>query len=304
MSESPDSSEKASPVAKIFLVALPLGLIISIVIALWWGAERQLKVARQDSEFFERTVAENDVSDTLHKLFDLIGERNGSSESTAQALTATAATIDGLLGPSNTGYDIQRVAGPADWPIIIARIPEPKKNAPPIWVVTSYDTRPGSPGSEANTTGLAATLATARALVNQARIDDIRFAFIPHLNDPEAPILETSTTFQNQLTTPPRAIFCIEAMGNDSPLWVTSRDTTLPALQLASGIGEIHGAETICLGEDSDLSSILFDIGLPAIRVATRPIVLTTEPDDTPPSAARVATAASRLVTLIKRAAK
>jgi hypothetical protein len=52
-----------------------------------------------------------------------------------------------------------------------------------------------------------------------------------------------------------------------------------------------------------DLSSILFEMNLPAVRVATRPVVTAAEPDDKLPSPATVAASTGRLVELIRRCA-
>ena len=54
--------------------------------------------------------------------------------------------------------------GPADWPLIHVTLRGKNPDSPAVWVLTSYDSRPGSPGVEANATGLAATLAAAQAL--------------------------------------------------------------------------------------------------------------------------------------------
>jgi hypothetical protein len=210
--------------------------------------------------------------------------------------------IEGLLGPSNTGYPVQKENGPADWPILRATLTGRKPGTPAVWVLTSYDSRPGSPGVEANATGLAATLAAAQALAGEKPEMNIHFVFLPHANDPEAPLLETAQKIR-ALATSSKAILCVESMGAGEELWLSSRDTRAAPLELATGLGSFHGAETICLGDDVDLSSILFEMNLPAVRVATRPIVTPSEADDKPTSPALLAASTGRLVTLIRRCA-
>ena len=96
-------------------------------------------------------------------------------------------------------------------------------------------------------------------------------------------------------------------MGDAETLIFTSRDTTaLPAIEFAD-LGKILGAEVICLGEDTDLASILFEIGLPAVRVATRPLLLPDEEDeadDKLPFAPTLAASSGRLIELVRRLAK
>ena len=124
----------------------------------------------------------------------------------------------------------------------------------------------------------------------------------PKCNDPDGPILETATRFQ-EIATSPKSILCVEAMGARDDLWLTSRDTSASPLTLAQDLGSVRGAEVVCLGDDVDLASVLFEMGLPAVRVATRPIVTPNEPDDQPPSATTVAASAGRLIELIRRCA-
>jgi PAS domain-containing protein len=59
---------------------------------------------------------------------------------------------------------VKKTRGPAEWPILQVTIKGQKTDHPPVWVLTSYDSRAGSRGAEANATGLAATLAAAQAL--------------------------------------------------------------------------------------------------------------------------------------------
>ncbi len=95
----------------------------------------------------------------------------------------------------------------------------------------------------------------------------------------------------------------VESMGAGENLWLSCRDADSPALALNHGLGQVHGADVICLNDDLDFSSILFEIGLPAVRVATRNQILPDDPDDAPPAAAVVAASAGRLVELIRRCA-
>jgi hypothetical protein len=285
----------------LMLVILPLWLVVSGVAALWYFQHREKKLAKVEQARFARTVSEASLTDDLKKLVEIIGERNGSSESAAKNLSRAAAMIEGTLGPSNTGYTIRRDRGPAEWPLIQVTLRGKNANAPAVWVLASYDSRPGSVGVDANATGLAATLAAAQAMASDQPEADVRFIFLPHANDPESPILETATKLKN-IAANPKTILCVEAMGAGDELWLSSRDTDALPFSKIHGLGSVRGADVICLGDDADLSSVLFEIGLPAARVATRPLVGADEADAKLP--ATVAASAGRLVELIRRCAR
>lgn len=284
----------------VLLVIVPLWLVISGGLALWYFHHREKKQARVEQARFAQTISESSLADDLKKLVEIIGERNGSSESAGKNLSRTAAMIEGALGPSNTGYAIRKEQGPAGWPLIQVVLRGKDENAPALWVVTSYDSRHGSPGVEANATGVAATLAVAQAMAADKPDANIHFVFLPHANDPEAPVLETATKLRT-LATNAKTILCVEAMGAGGELWLSSRDANAGPLSKIEGLGAVRGADVICLGDDVDLASILFEMGLPAVRVATRPMIGADETDSKLPSPHVAANSTGRLLELIRR---
>lgn len=286
----------------VLLVALPVWLLASGGVTLWILLHREGEQAKAEQQRFAQSVSIPMIADDLKKLVEIIGERNGDNESAAKNLTRAASMIEGLLGPTNTGYAIRRERGPADWPLIQITLQGKRPELPAVWVLASYDSRPGSPGVEANATGLAATLAAAQALAGDSLGVNVHFVFLPHANDPESPVLETAAKFK-QMAVSPKSVLCVEAMGAGEDLWFSSRDASTMPDALIQGLGKIRGAEVICLGEDVDLASILFEMGLPAVRVSTRPLVTPAEPDARPAFAPTVAASAGRLVELIRRSA-
>ena len=299
------SSPHRSRWVTLLLVLLPVWLVASGGGALWYYFHREKKQALVEQERFSQAVSTPLIADDLRKIVEVIGERNASSETAAANLSRTASMIEGLLGPSNTGYAVRKTKGPADWPILQVTLAGKKPDAPPVWVITSYDSRAGSRGAEANATGLAATLAAAQALARDKPNAPVHFIFLPHANDPESPVVETAAKFLElaKLAGPPKAILCVEAMGAGEPLWLTSRDVSATPLNLVAGLGAVYGAEVVCLGDDSDLASILFEMNLPAVRVATRPLITAADADDRLPFAPTVAASAGRLIELIRRCA-
>ncbi|MBC8127443.1 MAG: hypothetical protein H8M99_09925 [Gloeobacteraceae cyanobacterium ES-bin-144] len=299
MTDSPSTRPKWFRIA---LVLVPLWLFASGGAALWYYFHREKKQAHIEQARFTQSISIPVLADDLKKIVSLIGERNTSSEIAAQNLSSTAAMIEGMLGPTNTGYAVKKIKGPREWPLLQVTLKSKKPDAPAIWIVSSFDSKPGSPGAEANATGLASTMAAAQQLAGSTFDVDLHFVFIPHANDPESPIVETAAKLK-EIAPLPKAILCVEAMGGGSELWLSSRETNALPLGLTKGLGSVHGSEVVCLGDDFDLSSTLFEMGFPAVRVATRPILTAAEPDDKIPSAEILAASTGRLVELIRRCA-
>ena len=244
-----------------------------------------------------------EVGDDLRKITTLIGERHTLGEGPAKNLTRAASWIEGLLGPSNTGYVIAKKQGPLQWPILVAKLPgkDPDKSA--VWIISAYDSRAGSNGIEANATGLVASIAAARALAGSEVNSNIHFAFLPHFNHLESPRTETAALLKNLIAESglPKAVLCIEAMGTQAALQASSRDATLLANLPLHDLATAVEPDPTCLDDDKDLASVLFEMGLPAARIATRPPLTNEERDDPMPTEATVAQSAIHLTELIKR---
>lgn len=288
-------------------IGLPVWLVLSAGFAIWFqlrkGADETSDVPERR---FVQMVSEKQVADDLEKLLGPIGERNGSSETSARNLGRAAAFISGSLGPSNTGYNVSRHRGPADWPLIEVSVPGTKTAAPPLWLVAAYDSPPVSPGAENNTSGVAALLAAARELAADETRIPIRLVFLPHFNDPDSPKLETARILLDHIGKSGGAsrILCVETMGLSPSLWLTARDTQLiPPAENLLNLATVHGAETVCLSDDSDLASLLHEIGLPALRIATGPVFPVSEAPEKLPAPDILTRSATALVELVRRLA-
>ncbi len=288
---------------RILLVALPVWLISSGAGALWYYFHQEKTQAQAEQERFVQKVSIPLLADDLKKIVEIIGERNPSSKTAAANLSRASSMIEGLLGPSNTGYAIRKINGPATWPILQITVQGKNPKAAATWILTSYDSRAGSRGAETNATGLAATIAAAQAVAADKPATPIHFVFLPHANDLESPVLETAAKLAELLKSsgPPRAVLCVETMGAGESLWLSSRDVSAAPLNQISGLGQVYGAEVVCLGENHDLASTLFEMNLPAVRVATRALLTTDETDDKLPFAPTVAASTGRLIELIRR---
>lgn len=292
------SSSKKSRLVPILLVVLPLWLVASAAFALVKYFQNEKADARAAEQRFSQSVSSTRIADDLRKIVDILGERNTTSP---KKLAATASMIQGLLGPSNTGYDVKNINSPTDFPIIQVTVPSERSSASPVWILTSYDSPLGSRGAEKNASGLAATLAAAQALADATPSNPIRFLFIPHVNEIDAPVLETALITSKHIGDNHAGILCVEAMASSETLILTSRDTEATPVEKFAGLGKILGAEIACLGDDFDLASTLYETGLPAIRIATRPTLLPDEEDNKVPFAPTLAASTGRLIELIQR---
>jgi hypothetical protein len=185
----------------------------------------------------------------------------------------------------------------------VAKLPgkDPDKSA--VWIISTYDSRAGSNGIEANATGLVASIAAARALAGSEVGANIHFAFLPHFNHLDSPRMETAALLKNLISENglPKAILCIEAMGAQAALQASSRDATLLANLPLHDLATAVETDPAILDDDNDLASVLFQMGLPATRIATRPPLASDEPDDRMPAESTIAQAAVYLTELIKR---
>lgn len=120
----------------ILLVILPVWLIASCGAALWYYFHLEKKQSLQEQERFAQAVSIQAMGDDLRKIIEVIGERNSSSESAATNLSRTASMIEGLLGPSNTGYSVKRINGSSRWPFLQVTVAGKNLTEPAVWVLT------------------------------------------------------------------------------------------------------------------------------------------------------------------------
>ena len=290
------------PWVRYLLALLPLWLITSGSLALWYYFHQEKQKALVEEQRFTQAVSTPLLEDDLRKIIDVIGDRNLSSATAAANLSRTASMIEGLLGPSNSGYTVLKTASPKSWPILQVSLAGRNSQDPAVWVATSYDSRPNSRGAEANATGLAATLAAAQALAGDKPKRPIHFIFLPHANDLESPVTETAAKLADlaQSSQTPATVLCVEAMGSGQALWINSNDASATPLNHLQGLGTAYGPEPARVS-DSGLSARLFKMHLPAVRVATRAPLAPDENDDQMPFAPTVAAASGRLIELIRR---
>lgn len=299
--ESPPTLQRR---VALLLWLVPLGLVFTSGLGLWLHFKAKTAGEQIEQARFTTAINADLLHDDMGKMLGFVGERHISSPAGIQGLKRAAAMIEGSLGPANAGYKIESISGPevdeSRWPILIATLRGGDQKATPLWIVAPYDTRPGSPGAEANASGVVSVMAAAHALANTPPKRSVHFAFVPHAYDAEAPVMELQGLLADRIGKA-STVLVVESMGAAEKLMISSRDADNAALRQTTGLGEVVGAEAICLEDDFDLSATLFELDLPAARVSTRPVVKADEADDNAPDAAVHAAATRSLVTLIER---
>lgn len=290
----------------IALLTIPVWLVGSGGFGVWLYFRHQAEKEREEVARFSQNVSSVALEKDLRTVVLSIGERNPASNS-GKGLTQTAAWIEGSLGPSNAGYPVKHLAGPVEaknsWPLLWVTVRGTKPEAPAIWVMAAYDSPVGSRGVEAGATAVVAGMAAAQALAADKPQRSVHFLFVPHGNSRSELAGQTWAKVRQIVQTEgsPLAVVCLDAMGAGETLWVSSRDTESVVLPTVGTLGKIVGAEVICLNDGHDLSSELFALGLPAVRVATRAPLAEGESDETLPQADVFAASTGRLVEWIRR---
>lgn len=285
----------------ILLVGLPLWLFVSAIGALWYYFHLEKIEAETRRAAFAREISVASLADDLRKFAALIGERHtGDGEPSANLLRA-ASMIEGVLGPSNTGLDIRRLRGPADWPLLETSIPSARSGASSVWVITAYDAPPGGVGGQFNASGLSAVIAAIQAAANDAPGRHLRFLFLPHLLDPEAPVSETLRIAAETMTARGEVdtVLWVEAMGSPGDLQLNAlRPESLPSDQLADLGAVVPGSHG--LDNHEGVPQWLIDA---VVRVSTRGPYVAGEADDGVPSPMRTTDAAGKFLELVRRIA-
>lgn len=287
-----ESSPQPPAWVGIALTLLPVWLIASAGVAIYLSVTRESKETAETQQRFMQEMSVERIADDLQKLTSVIGERNLSSESKRQNLSRAASMIEGILGPQNTGYTIDRIAGPAQWPILRAKLPGKSRNTPALWIVTAYDTPIGGATTPSSSSGVAATIAAAQAMARDELSVEIHFIFLPHGNDLESPVSETITKLK-AMGNAPQMAFCIHDMARSDQLLAFTADPQATLLKSIGELGSLHALDS----KQTTLADSLLQAGLPAVRVTTQ----TNSSPDTLPPAEYIAIATGRLIEWLRR---
>lgn len=282
------------------LMILPVWLFGSTLVGLWIWTQRHDEIP--EPEKFVTEIGSEALAKELSKVLERVGPKHTQSDVGRTGLRRMAAYIEGTLGPDNAGYRIERVLGPVEgedaWPIILATLPGGDED--PLWVVAAYDQEPSGGGVEANATGVVSVMAAAQALGRETPDRPVVFAFLPHGYDAESPWQPMLELLKRRADAMDR-LLVVEGMGGATPkLLASSRSAEALRHSAIDQQTEVLGGEAICLVDDTDLSSLLFEAGFPAVRISTRPVVRAGDGDRKMPLPGDHALSTQRLADLIR----
>lgn len=268
------------------LALLPLWLVGSAGIAIYFSLTRESGEDTETQQRFMQEMSVERIRDDLGKLEQVIGERNLASEAGRRNLSRTASMIEGILGPQNTGYRIDRTAGPDQWPILRAKLPAKSAKAPTLWVLTAYDTPQGSVDSS----GVAAVIAIAQAMARDELRSNLHFIFLPHGHDAASPFTDTLERLKT-IGQAPTMVFHIGEMKGTGKLLASSRENGSNLLQSLAELGSLQGQDP----DGQTTADPLAEAGFKIVRVRTLP------GPDPGGDAEHTAIAAGRLVEWLRR---
>lgn len=175
---------------KFLLVGLPVGLVITIIIALllYYTDPSRDGVSKDDALRFAAPVSEQSIKNTVTRLSETVGARSLSDE--PDAMNRARKFVQSSLGADNMGYNVrldERMTGGVDCPTVIAELPGRGRANEIVVIAAPYTSAVGSPGAGRSASGVAAMLALAKAMTGSEQQRTVRFAaFAAESADPEA----------------------------------------------------------------------------------------------------------------------
>jgi len=282
---------KRRPWVVVLLCTIPLWLLVSGGLGIWGYFRAQKAEQRKESARFATAVSASSMADDFQKLSVAIGARNGSVDE-GRGLTRAASWIEGTLGPSNTGYTVQRILVPQTgaWPILRIDLRGSDEKAAPLWIAVAYDTPSTSEGILDSSSAVISAIAAAQALAGEKPVRPVRFVFLPSsgLDSIDAAFVKLATA-----EGAPHAVLCLGSMRVGESLEVSAEGNH----QTVTVLGSLGQSSPLSQANDP-MASRLSLAGLPVAVISSKPLPeagsVTTEPE-------RLAASTGRLVELIRR---
>lgn len=280
----------------LLLCTIPLWLLVSGGLGIWGYFRAQKEERKKESARFATVVSASSMADDFHKLAVVIGARNSSVDG-GKGLTRASSWIDGILGPSNTGYAVQKVTGPETGgrPILRIDLRGLDEKAAPLWIVTAYDSPSDEAGVADASSAVVSMVAAAQALAGEKPACPVRFVFLPHGHEASGEVAGTEARFMKMIADEGKAssVLCLGSMRGSGGLEIATGDSSNPALAVIGAIGKVQAVGKA----DGTLAARLSAGGLPAVLV-------TSDPANPPVSGAsepeHLASSTGRLVELIR----
>ncbi|MGK0187309.1 MAG: hypothetical protein ACI9R3_003096 [Verrucomicrobiales bacterium] len=173
---------------KFLLVGLPIGLAISIVIAMILDVtEPGNGPEKQDALRFATPVSEVNLKNAVARLSGTVGARSLAAE--PEAMTRARKFVQSSLGADNMGYKVmlvERKVGEIACPTVVAELTGRGRSSEIIVVAAPYTSAAGSPGAGQSGSGVAALLSLAKAMTGSEQQRTIRFvSYAAETADPQ-----------------------------------------------------------------------------------------------------------------------
>ncbi len=281
----------------ILLCTIPLWLLVSGGLGIWGYFRAQKEEQKKEAARFAIVVSAPSMADDFQKLAVVIGARNSAVDG-GKGLTRAASWIEGILGPSNTGYAVQKFTGPetGGLPILRIDLQGSEEKAPPLWIVSAYDSPTDEAGIADASSSVVAMVAAAQALAGDKPVRPVRFVFLPHGHEASQVVSTTETRLMKMISDEgkARSILCLGSLRGKGGLALASADSSNPALAALSALGTVLPVEKA----SGTLAARLFSNGLPAVSLTADPA----EPVATDATDSELlATSTGRFVELIRR---
>lgn len=219
----------------ILLVAVPTYLIASGVVAVWGNLKVREKESQQELARFAKGLSAESMRDDYVKLTERIGVREVSGAG-ARGFSAAASWIEGSLGPSNTGFRVEKIESGVGqpWPILEVVLRGTDEGLPPLWVVCTYASGDGVRGSSA----VVAEMAVAQALANQHLPRTVHFVFMPLADGVGQDRGKVIATLVKRVEDAKGGeILWLENFGAGAELWVMASEGNARMMELAGEMG-------------------------------------------------------------------
>lgn len=254
----------------ILLCTIPLWLLVSGGLGIWGYFRAQKEERKKEAARFATVVSAPSMADDFQKLAVVIGARNSTVDG-GKGLTRAASWIEGILGPSNTGYAVQKFNGPetGGHPILRIDLQGSEEKAPPLWIVSAYDSPTDERGIADASSAVVAMVAAAQALAGDKPMRPIRFVFLPRGHEASPAVSTTEERFLKMITDEGKthSILCLGNLRGTGGLALASGDSSNPALAAMSALGSVLPVENA----SGTFAARLFSSGLPAVSLSADP---------------------------------
>jgi hypothetical protein len=162
------------------ILGLPIGLILTSIVAMFLYFEIQERErARTSRPATRKPVDRSELASQVQMIGGTIGERHAGRP---DKLKSAATWIEGTLGPANFGFKVGRQVFPAggieQHNIVLELTGTSEQRWGEVIVVGAhYDSAAGSPGANANGSGVAALMSLAQSFAGSAHARTVRFVF-------------------------------------------------------------------------------------------------------------------------------